>query len=124
MDSRLYITYTSYLFVDEHGFFPKGVFSSIRFLYIFVKLNICSSIRKQLIIMNFFFAFFFFAFFSFFFFINYTFIGNFMSSKLSFCVRLYRVTGRKPANNCCADNRNNTLIKKQSINQSISCWIP
>ena len=31
---------------------------------------------------------------------------------------LYRVTGRKPANNCCADNRNNTLIKKQSINQS------
>ena len=28
-----------------------------------------------------------------------------------FCI--YRVTGRKPANNCCADNRNNTLIKKQ-----------
>ena len=26
-----------------------------------------------------------------------------------------RVTGRKPANNCCADNRNNMLIKKQSI---------
>ena len=26
---------------------------------------------------------------------------------------MYGVTGRKPANNCCADNRNNTLIKKQ-----------
>ena len=106
---------------DDHGFFPTGVFLSIRFLYIFVKLNITVHQFEinSIIIMICFSFFAFFLFFSFFSFLSSSFsLAIFKSLKLYY-VLLYRVTGRKPANNCCADNRNNTLIKKQSINQSI-----
>ena len=76
---------TKYIY-SMNGFFPTGVFSSIRFLYIFVKLNMCSTIRKQLNYhFNFFFFFAFFSFlFSFLFFYHVTF--HWQCSSLQNCI--------------------------------------
>ena len=104
------IEYTYWIFIRWSWGLPQRGFLSIWFLYIFVKLNITVHQFEinSIIIMNCFS------------FLSSSFsLAIFKSLKLSYYVLLYRVTRCKLANNCCADNRNNTLIKKQSIKQQM-----